>query len=231
MKKIFLLFCIFFALALISCEENELKLPAHVDLEFDINILSLDEDSKSGQFTIDQGSIVLSSLEFDGERDQGEDYYFSRSFEKAIEAELHTGSVNEAVSFDVPQGIYNKIDLIVKLGTEEKPSLYLRGTFNKGPLEDLNVVFEYSPGEEINIRAENSKGKRQIVLKKDVPSTATLLLDAPFMFQLLNFGTLRNAEIFIYEGEETILINKEKNTEIFNLLVTRLDKSLKVIFE
>ena len=231
MKKGFLLFLVLCLLAFISCEENELKLPAHVDMEFDMKVVNMDNNSKTGQFTIEEGFMALNSFEFDGKREQGEDYYFSRSFDDIIEAELHTGLTSGKVSFDVPQGVYNKIDLIISLGSDEKPSLSLRGSFNKGPLENINVLFEYSLSEEIFIRAENKAGNRQVVLKKDQPSMATLLLDTPFMFQLMNLGTLRNAEVYMHEGQETIIISKEKNPEIFNVLVTRLDKSLKVIFE
>jgi hypothetical protein len=69
------------------------------------------------------------------------------------------------------------------------------------------------------------------VLKKNNPSTATVLVDIPFMFQLINPGMIQLAETTIVNGEEIILINPETNTDIFNLLATRLEKSMRVIFE
>ena len=117
------------------------------------------------------------------------------------------------------------------MGTESSPAIILRGRFSKGPFEDIPVVFEYPFREEIRVRAMNKEGNRQVVLTKDVQGKATILLDAPFMFQLFNMGMLINAGRFPFEGEETIIINSEKNTDIFSLLATRLDKSVQVIFE
>ncbi|MEA1886846.1 MAG: hypothetical protein U9N72_06530 [Bacteroidota bacterium] len=232
MKKIFLLFWIFCIAVISACEEDELKLPAVVKIEFDMNSFNLEENTKAGQqFTVDEGYIILSSLEFDGKREQGEDYFFTSLFDEPLQAAMHTGVASQDVSFDIPQGIYNMIELNLSLGNEESPALWLRGKFQLGPFVDIPVLFEYSFSEEIRVRAKNKEGNRQVILKKETPATATILLDAPFMFQLFNMGLLRNVEHFIIEGEETIIINNEKNTVIFNLLATRLDKSLQVIFE
>jgi len=232
MKKIFLLFWIFCIAVITSCEKDELKLPAEVKLGFDMNSFNLEDNVKAGQqFTVDEGYLILSGIEFDGKREQGEDYFFTSLFDEPLQAEMHSGVANQDVSFDIPQGIYSMIELSLTLGDEEGPALWLRGRFQKGPLEDVAVLFEYSFREEIRVQAKNKEGNRQVILRKDTPATATILMDAPFMFQLFNMGLLKNAEYFSIEGEETIIINNERNTVIFNLLAPRLDKSLQVIFE
>ncbi|MFO7852464.1 MAG: hypothetical protein ACQERS_04270 [Bacteroidota bacterium] len=232
MKKIFLLFWIFCIAVISACEKDELKLPAEVKLEFDMNFFNLEGNTKAGQkFTVDEAYLILSSLEFDGKREQGEDYFFTSPFDEPVRAEMHTGLTNQNISFDVPQGIYNVIELNLALGDGEGPALQLRGRFQLGPFVDVPVLFEYAFSEEIRVRAMNKEGNRQVILKKDTPATATVILDAPFMFQLINMGILKNAEHFVIEGEETIVINNEKNIDIFNILATRLDKSLQVIFE
>lgn len=232
MKKTLFLSCIICIAVNTACEKNELKLPAKVQLAFDMNTFSVEENSKAAQqFSIDEAYLVLGALEFDGEREQGEDYFFTSNFDEALQAEMHTGNTSRQVSFDVPQGIYSRIELSLRVGTESSPAIMLRGRFRKGPLEDTPVVFEYPFREEIRVRAMNREGNRQVVLTKDVPGKATILLDAPFMFQLFNMGMLMNADRFQFEGEETIIINSEKNTDIFSVLATRLDKSVQVIFE
>lgn len=232
MKKTLFLSCIICIAVSTACEKNELKLPAEVQLAFDMNTFALEENSKSGQqFSIDEAYLVLGSLEFDGEREQGEDYFFTSNFDEPLQAEMHTGNSSRTVSFDIPQGVYNRIELNLSVGTKSSHAIMLRGSFHKGPLEDVPVVFEYPFMEEIRVRAMNREGNRQVVLTKDVPGKATILLDAPFMFQLLNMGMLINAQQFSFEGEETIIINSEKNTDIFSVLATRLDKSVQVIFD
>lgn len=231
MKNAFFISCMI-CIALWSCEKDELKLPAEVKLAFDMKSFNLEEDVKaSQQFYVDEAYFILSDFEFDGQREEGEDYFFTRHFDEPLYAEMHTGLTNRDISFDIPQGVYSKIDLNMIAGNETTPALSLRGRFQRGPLEDVPVLFEYSFREEIRVRGMNKEGNRQVVLRKDVPGTATVLLDAPFMFQFLNMGLLRNAELYMFEGEETIIINSEKNTDIFNLVATRLDKSIQVIFE
>ncbi|MGM0408683.1 MAG: hypothetical protein ACQERU_11915, partial [Bacteroidota bacterium] len=68
-------------------------------------------------------------------------------------------------------------------------------------------------------------------LKKDTPATATVVLDVPFLFQLVNIGMIQFAETTPIDDQDVILINIEKNTDIFNLLATRLEKSMRVNFE
>ncbi|MBS0012281.1 MAG: hypothetical protein KFF49_12780 [Bacteroidales bacterium] len=233
MKKIFFLSYIAIIAAFTSCEKNELKLPVEVMIEFDMNSFNLEENSKAGQFfNIDEAYLVVSAIEFDGKREQGEDYFFSSTFDLPVEAEMHNGTANQVLAFDVPQGIYNMIELNISVGGgESNTALMLRGRFQQGPFLDIPVRFEYAFSEQIRVRAKNKEGSRQIILKKEEPSSATILLDIPFMFQLFNMGLIMNAQHYLFEGEETIIINNEKNTEIFNLLATRLDKSLQVIFE
>jgi len=231
MKNAFFISCIT-CIALCSCEKDELKLPVEVKLAFDLKSFNLEEDIKAGQqFYVNEAYFILTKLEFDGTREEGEDYFFTLHFDEPLYAEMHTGFTSRDVSFDIPQGVYSKIDLTLVAGEETGPALSLRGRYQKGPLENIPVLFEYSFREEIRVRGMNKEGNRQVVLRKDVPGTATVLLDVPFMFQLFNIGMLRNAERFLYEGEETIIINSEKNTDIFNLVATRFDKSIQVIFE
>ena len=217
---------------LTSCEEDELTLPTEVNLAFAMEPYHAETGIKSIYgFDVNEGNITINSLEFDGRRDQGEDYFFTKHFDNVLQAELHSGNVNQEVSFDIPQGVYNRIELNLSLGTETGTAFRLQGVFQKGPFDEIPLVFEYSFTENVRIRAKNKEGNEQIVLKKDNPSTATILIDVPFMFQLVNPGMVQFAETTPIDGEDVILINIEKNTDIFNLLVTRLEKSMRVNFE
>ena len=218
--------------ALYSCEKDELTLPAEVTLEFAMEPFHAETDLKiNSGFDVDQGIITLEGLEFDGRREQGGDYFFTRNFELPLQAELHSGSANQQVSFDVPQGVYNRIEMDLSLGMENEFALRLQGRFQRGPVDEIPVVFEYSFTERIRIRAKNQDDQEQIVLKKDQPATATILMDVPFMFQLVSPGMIQSAQTTTINNEEVILITIDHNTEIFNLLAPRLEKSIRVIIE
>lgn len=216
MKKIVLLFSIAAVIASTSCEEDELKLPAEVNISFDMNSFTLGDDTKAAPlFTIDEGYIIINTIEFDGEREQGDDYFFTNTFEELLQAEMHTGNINQDVSFDIPQGVYYKVEFNFIVGDEEYPALRLRGISNDPVLGDIPVLFEYPFVEEIQIEATNINGKKEIVLRKDRPSTATIILDIPLLCKLFNPGMIQQAELVSIEGEDVLLINNETNTNIF----------------
>ena len=232
MNRLLLYSCLLCFLCFVSCEKDELTIPAEVNFEFAMESYHSGTSVKSGQaFDIDEGTIFVNAVEFDGRRDQGEDYFFTSNFETPLHAEMHTGYMNQNVTFDIPQGVYNRIELIFSIGNDEDEGLCLRGKFQQGPVEEIPVVFEYNFQEQIRVRAKNKNGYEQIVLKKDTPSTATVVCDASFLFRMVNIGMIQSAERIQMEGEEIILINNENNTNIFGLLVTRLDNSMRVIFE
>ncbi len=241
MKKLFLLFGLTVILLFGSCEERELKVPVKVDMGFDMEPYELSQDFKSGsQFTIDEAFMVINAFEFNGVREQGESYFFTRRFDEPLQAEMHKGDDGRHVNFDIPQGVYNMIELVFDTGNDESPAIILKGSFQQGPLEEIPVQFEYSFNEQLSVRAENAEGKRQVILTKDIPARVRIVFDTPSMLRLLNMGQIMKAEIGCTEDDdddddddddEIILINDNNNTDIFNLLASRLDRSLRVVFE
>lgn len=239
MKKLFLLFGVTVISLFSSCEEKELKVPVKVDMGFDMEPYELSQDFKSAsRFTVDEAFMVINAFEFNGVREQGESYFFTRKFDDPLQAEMHEGEDGLHVNFDIPQGVYNMIELVFDTGNDDSPAIVLKGSFQQGPLEEIPVQFEYSFNEQLSVRAEDAEGNRQVILTKDIPAKVRIVFDTPSMFRLLNMGQLMKAEIDYVDDDdddddddEIILINDKKNTEIFNLLASRLDRSLRVVFE
>lgn len=232
MKRFLYIIIVIFITSFSSCEKDELTLPAEVNFEFSMESHHSGESATSMYgFDIDEGTIVINSIEFDGRRDAGEDYYFTSQFASPLMVEMHTGNTNQTISFDIPQGVYNKIELSFSLGNQNESALLLFGKFQQGPFIEVPVRFEYAFQEQIQVRATDQHGNEQIVLKKDTPSTANVIFNTPVFFQLININMLENAVTIDIEGIQTILINNEVNIDIFNLLATQLDNSMSVIFE
>jgi len=232
MRKVIYLVIISFVVSASSCEKEDFTLPTQVNFEFTMESFYSEGGLKAGpSFDIDEGTLVVKAIEFDGRRDQGGDYYFTSEFSTPVKAEMHNGNMNQIVSYNIPQGVYNRIELNLSIGDGNEDALCLNGRFQVGPFVEIPVRIEYAFQEQIRIRATNKDGNEQIVLKKDIPSTATVIFNVPFLFQLVNIGMILDAERVQLEGEEVILINNEKNTDIFNLLATRLDNSMRVIFD
>ena len=232
MKKYVYIIAGIFIMGFSSCEKDELTLPSKVNFEFTMETYhgSGAAQSKYG-LDIDEGTIVINSIEFDGRREVGEDYFFSRDFTPSLKADMHNGDTNQNISFDIPQGVYTNIEIEFSLGDEDKNALVLDGKYKQGPFVKVPVRIEYTLQEKIRVRAKNQNGKEQIVLQKDKPSIAKVIFNTPAFFQLINPKMIENAVRVEINGKQTILINNEVNVNIFNLLATRLDNSVRVIFK
>ncbi len=231
MKRSVLFLAVFFIMFFSSCEKEDTTEPVSIGFEFSMDAFQMNEGAKAGSFTIDKGTLVLQTLEFDGRRDQGDDYYFTSGFSTPLRAELHTKITNQKVEYDIPQGIYNRIELNLSLGVESENTICFEGRFQRGPMDEIPVIFEYAFQEQIRVRAKNNQGSDQIVISKENPLKAKVIINVPNMFQFVNMSMIRNAETTQQNGGQTIKINNTQNTEIFNLLAARLDNAMYVVFE
>jgi len=231
MKKSVLFLVFFITVIFSSCEKEEYTEPVSVGFEFSMDTLQMNEGAKAGSFTIDKGTLVLQALEFDGRRDQGDDYYFTSGFSTPLKAELHTKIANQKVEYDIPQGIYNRIELNLSLGVESENALCFEGRFQRGPMDEIPVIFEYAIQEQLRVAAKNNQGIDQIVISKDNPLKAKIIVNVPSLFQFVNMSMIRNAETTQQNGGQIIKINNIQNTDIFNLLAARLDNAIYVVFE
>lgn len=232
MRKVFFFVFISLIFLALSCEKDNLTLPVQVDFEFTMDSFrSEGAKNASAFFEIDKGIINIQEIEFDGRRDQGEDYYFTSGFDSLVQAQLHNKIISQNISYDIPQGVYNRINLNLSIGDGNEDALCLEGRFQKGFMQEVQIIFKYSFQEQIEIKAKNSIGNDQIVLSKDAQMKANIIFNVPNLFQLVNMNMIQNAEITIKEEKEVIEINKENNIDIFNLLATRLDNSMRVVFD
>lgn len=233
MKNIILIFCILAVITSTSCEGDELKVPVKVNIAFDMNTYEMqDEDKGDPVLTIDEGYLVINTIEIDGDRVEGEDYSFTSNYDPTLLVELHDGISSKDVQFEFPQGIYKNIEFSLIIGEEASPALRLKGICNKAPLEGIPLLFEYPFTEKLQVEATNSEGKKEIVLtKEEEPITATILLDTPNLCKLFNWGMIKQAELVTIEDEDVLLINNETNINIFNILAIRLEQSMQVVFE
>jgi len=235
-----------FLLVLSSCRKDELTLPAKVFFEFELITYEEGYNQKKGgppeelpfappfnRMTIDRGTLVIESIAFDGRRDEGRDVYFSSDLEKPVIVDLERGKTNQEISFDIPQGIYNRVELLLDLGSEDNVSLVLEGSIRNRQSAEIPLRFEYRFQERIRIMAESGSQADKIVLKKDSPSRVRIVVDAGSIFQFANIGRLESTTIAIRDGddEELLIISDVVNTNIFNSMVTRIENSFRIIFD
>ena len=228
-----------------SCSKDELTLPSKVYFHFGMSPHSdteNDEVFKNGygtasqpgpiSFTIDKGRLVLAAIEFDGKREQGQDVYFMTDFPAPLVAKLHEEGTQANVDFDIPQGIYKKIDISLHLGIgpDEIP-LKLEGIFNRPGIGPVIIRFEYAFDDIITIRSTGNGANQDITLRKDQPSTAVVQLDAGSLFRLVNPAVFMNADIIVENGQNILQISNNHNRNIFNQISARMNNAFTVVFE
>jgi hypothetical protein len=193
-------------------------------------------DSKSSKsqirYNIEKGIMIIDAIEFDGSRNRGKDIYFTSNLSSKVVSNLETESSNISVKFDIPQGEYNRVDVTIHLGTSNSNPvpIVFEGTFTGGPYSDVPVRFEYGFADQITIRAKPKFGTN-IVLSKDKPTTAKVIVNTEYMFRFINPGTIASADKVNINGTETILINNQRNINVFNQVANRIDKAFSIVFE
>jgi hypothetical protein len=228
-----------------SCSKDELTLPSKVYFHFGMSPHSDSENEEGfkngygavGQpgpisFTIDKGTLVVAAIEFDGKREQGQDVYFISDFPVPVVAKLHEEGTQANVDFDIPQGIYKRIDIAMHLGNGpgEMP-LKLEGLFNRPGIGPVTIRFEYEFDDIITIRSTGSGASQEVTLRKDQPSTAMIRLDAGSLFRLVNPSVLMNADIIMENGQNILQISNNHNRNIFNQIAARINNAFTVVFE
>ena len=218
-----------------SCIKDELTLPTEVNFKFGIEPHEQEEDGLKSNYPstnsviINNGTLTIDAIEFDGKRNEGKDVFFISNFSEIIIANLESQTTNRSVRFDVPQGIYNQVDITLHL-TDRHSSLILEGNVSVASQGQRKVRFEYNYSDIVRVRA-TSNNDQSIVLKKDTRTTVNVIVDAGFLFRFINPNAIANGDIVNNNGQDLILINEINNINLYNQLASRIDNSFKIVFE
>jgi hypothetical protein len=235
-----------------SCQKDPLTQPVKVNFQFGMSPFEMEEahtgpvaleetdnppfgvpggaQNGNGPLVIDNGTLVISAIDFEGRREQGEDVFFTYTPPQPVVADLADETTSLPISFDIPQGVYTRIEVILHLGTEELTPLVLTGIINRGPFQSLPVRFDYKFTEEIRMRG---KGVNQanMVLSEDHPSLARVELDAAAVFRLVNMGMVMNASVISENGQDIVVIDNTNNLPIFNMIANRLGNAFSLVID
>ena len=217
----------FVALALSSCEKDELTQPAEVYFEF-----KLDRQPAPAQaLTFQAGTMEIQSIGFIGDRESGDDVGFVSDFGTVVRADLATGNSDPVIKFDIPQGNYTEIRLVVdpEIGT---PDLIITGTYVPalaGPAVPVQLEVDL-PGQ-LNLTAITPTGSSNIVLRKDSRATVEVFLNPSRWISDIPLLSFETAELQNIRGVPSILISKDYNAEIYAKLPLLIEVSAEAVFK
>ena len=251
--KTTLLFLLAAALLLpVSCRKDPLTKPVRVNVEFGLSAFVLEDGVSAAEngtaalpdgttalsegqtgnvpLRMDNGTLVIAAIDFDGRREQGEDVFFTYTPPQPVVADLGAESTNLPVHFDIPQGVYTRIELTLHLGTEQLAPLMLSGVLDRGPFNNVPVRFDYRFSETIRV-VGRGKHQQNVVLTDDKQSVARVELDVESVFRLVNLGMVMNASLVSEGGESLILIDNSNNLPIFNMIANRLGNAFSLVID
>jgi hypothetical protein len=206
----------------VSC--NKWKQPTDTQFYVDINRTP----TIGGQLTFTGGQMILSNFEFEGEREKGGDVSFITNYGSGLTIPFDLTNTNPELNFDIPQGVYNRIALVLTTGSSGEVIL-VEGTYAYNGGGTVPFRFIFADTEEFEIEAEDDDGGT-IVLDKDAISPAKIVLDPTHWFAPVPSSFFENATLTDVNGVNTIVIDKNNNEDIYDIVLDRLEETAAVIF-
>ncbi len=223
-KKYFLIFLI---LILVGSCGKKWKKPTKVSVQYYIN-------NKTGSNNIEftGGFIVLSAFEFEGDRKQADDQYFEKEFPQGLHINFQQELTVAEMEFDIPQGTYTDIVLAFETyDVNDTSSIYVEGIYTNDNGDKIPVAFDFWDSEYFSVTARAKEGDNEIIFDHNKPLCAKIELDPVVWFSGISKTILDNANLININGSQTIYISGKYNTDIYEIVVSQLDKSTEAIFE
>ncbi|MGH1339305.1 MAG: hypothetical protein ACRBFS_24515 [Aureispira sp.] len=199
-----------FLLCIFACSKvNQWKNPTSIC--FDLALSST--QFLDGDLALRTGHLNISNFIFDGEREQGGDVYFSTDYDQLVQVPVK-GPAIEAMTFDVPQGIYTAMN--IQLGDENKPStLILEGEWKPNNADPVFVQVELEKVEKWSIIGKNQARQQQPLELGAKKAVASIVLQPNFWITEEQRILWEMAETVLVNGRTTLLVNPTTNIELY----------------
>jgi hypothetical protein len=224
-------------------EKDELTLPVRIKLN--IASLALLEDYYLSAY---QGKIGIQSIQFEGKREAGEDIFFETDPKMNLQTLQFSSNPTKILEFDIPQGIYNymKWDVTLKrIMTEElnnvddadslRIGLVIPGSYwsesDEWEIIIRPFIFAIDDTELLSFKSTGIDGSSSIVISNNKTYEITLLLDLVYTFGSAGWETFEEAEITDVNGQQIILITSDKNKNLYENFLYRINQSTKVFIK
>lgn len=219
MKKLILI-----ALVLLqACAADEgfdLKAPSGFRVSVDLNR----EASKSDRLFFEGGDLLISRFLLEGDRVQGEDYFFQNGYQPPLLALIDSNFTSDELQFDLPQGIYNYLKIEFEIPSSNIPVLNINGQFKDSTGSWIPLHLAISSFELFELYATDRRGDQEIVIDDQEGYQALIRLNPVHWFSGISLQELEQAERSFFNGAQGIMIDTNNNPEIYQEVNSRLDE-------
>jgi hypothetical protein len=240
-KKHLILFLAF--LPLFSCTKDELTRPVEAVLLLEMD--PAEGASENDALLVTGGQFLIHEVGFDGYRESGENYFFTRNFTGGHTIPFSREQPGQIMQFEMPQGIYSRIDLSMALpaGNDaasgqdvlERSSvtggIELWGTYTDSHGVGIPFLFIYVLPDNFRFTAKGEGGGQQVVVKGKRQHRARLQFQPQRWMDLINPRMLQSGKLSLVSGQPTVVISRSQNEAIYNLLVNRIEQSALFFFD
>jgi hypothetical protein len=226
MRKIYFLAVL--SVLIFSCKKAELKKPTEVNFTFDLN----KNFTPASTIKMISGDINFIDFSITGDRVEGQDISFSRSFQSGLYIDLNGSGEIAEMDFDIPQGEYTDLNVSFNIASDQNNlALSLDGTYKitQGPVVALR--FEYDGGNSFSISGEGNTAGQSIIMDADLGKKGRIKFDPIYWFGSLTANQMDNATIIPMQGQDMILLSSTSNVSLYEIVLNRISSSNTAIFE
>lgn len=227
LRSNFSLFLIFLFL-LSSCEkEDAFKNPTPVIFNFGMNQQGV---GGSDDLTFSDGYIIIHQFSVIGERVEGEDFEFLRTFPNGLKIPFYNNSTFDELSFDLPQGAYNSLKIRFETQSGINTNLFVKGRYlYNNPLKNPSTVhLKWNTNKVFEANVLSSTGMRSLVLNETKTETPRIIFKPKPWFADVTEMMLENASFLTTANNEQIMtIDPTNNVTIFTEIDLKIGTELK----
>ncbi len=221
MKRIQLFLLSLLILAGCAADESaDFKAPGALLFQVDINRVP----TKLGRLEFDGGLIRISSFQLDGDRVEAEDYFFKNGYQPPLEILFDSLQIAAALQFDLPQGIYNTLQLNFEIPSANIPTLIVVGRLKKANGDWLPLMLEVDSFENFSFLARNANGGQELVFQEGNVRIGKIEFNPGHWFSGISIEQLEAAPRSLHNGDSILLINRQVNSDFYTEIDNRLDE-------
>lgn len=233
-----------------SCAKDETTLPAAVNLQLEHSSDHVDVGARKNAdgiarigakntIRIESAQYRIAEMSFEGYRENGQDYFFNREFGDGLTVAVSAGRSAGILSFDMPQGVYERIGISLHLKRSNKGSaqpynkeaaIIMEGYYLNNKEEEVPLIFVYDYDETLVQTARHAGGSKSIAVSQSQQNEASIAIDLTYWLQLINGRMLQGAKLTAVDGLPTIIISEDHNEHIFDLLSSRINNATHLTF-
>lgn len=174
----------------------------------------------SPSVTITNGLIVLDKFEFEGKRKQGNDVFFSNETAGLSRVDIGTSAFLPPLNYDIPQGTYTEIRCRLRFKSDDSsiPSVRIEGTFLNSLNQPIPFIFETEDHIPVEITLS---GIEQLFLE-DETIMPVIHINANQWFSAITNNQFETADTVLLNNVPTILINEDDNSDLYELVISRI---------